>query len=126
MIRYFFILLFVFTFIQAKLQNKRVDSLSQPQLLNTEPLNHVEKIFRPETNVENKKIENLDCEESEITESPSAIRYEKTNQERITQYKKMIEELRGEKNKLESKGQNTSEIDRKIEKLQTLIQNLSK
>lgn len=126
----FLLFLFAFTFAKSQtntdsISPSKIDSMSRSILTIPPQMIYPEKIYKKQENDTNKVIQEYVCDESEITEAP-AIRHEKTNQDRITQYKKMIEVLRGEKNKLESKGQNTNEIDRKIEKLQTLILNLSK
>ncbi|NSW45533.1 MAG: hypothetical protein HPY79_06955 [Bacteroidales bacterium] len=134
--------LFIFVFYISKSQTNTTDSvvksvLTTPSHIDNskrpsmqpndkiEQIHRIDKVYRPETNVENKKNENQDCEEPVSTETSVALNHEKTSQERIAQYKKMIIELKDEKNKLELKGENTSEIDRKIEKLQTLILRLS-
>lgn len=116
----------MFAFIQAKLQNKTVDSLSQPKSLNLEQIIHTEKIYRTKNDFQNQKNKNQDCEESILMQTTGTMNLDKTSQKRVEQYKKMIIELKDEKHKLELKRQSTEEIDRKIEKLKTLILNLSK
>ena len=118
-----FSLLF-FAFILARSQSNDIDSIARSILTIPSQMDYSEKMYRPSIN--DRQNEENNCEETNTNYNTNITFIEKSTNDRITRYKKMIEELRGEKNKLESKGQNTSEIDRKIDKLQTLILNLSK
>lgn len=74
-------------------------------------MDYSEKMYRPFIN--DRQNDENNCEETNANYNTNTTFIEKNTNDRIARYKKMIEELKGEKIKLESKGQNTIEIDRK-------------
>ncbi len=109
-----------FIFLEAKLQNVSKDSIQQSNQF-LPKLNYNEKVFKPDSNfiLKNK----YDYYKKETNYSNSQ---DNSIDEQFVIYTKMLEELENIKKNYNPKKDNLYEIEKKIEKLKLLINNLSK